>query len=171
MQYHIETERLLLKPVAPEDVSAMFIWTSDPEVNPYLSYPLHHDVSVMQKWIASLRPENLEFGFYRSEDGLLIGTGGIGKCSDGLHHLGYNLRRDMWGKGDATEAAKAMLSWARRALGINNFAAEHALENIASGNVIRKCGFQLVRYGQYSKLDGSKTFDAAFYELHLKGES
>ena len=61
MQYHIETERLLLKPVAPEDVSAMFIWTSDPEVNPYLSYPLHHDVSVMQKWIASLRPENLEF--------------------------------------------------------------------------------------------------------------
>ena len=71
MQYHIETERLLLKPVAPEDVSAMFIWTSDPEVNPYRSDPLHHDVSVMQKWIASLRPENLKFGFYRSEDGLL----------------------------------------------------------------------------------------------------
>ena len=106
MQYHIETERLLLKPVAPEDVSAMFIWTSDPEVNPYLSYPLHHDVSVMQKWIASLRPENLEFGFYRSEDGLLIGMGGIGKCSDGLHHLGYNLRRDMCGKGGCHGGSK-----------------------------------------------------------------
>ena len=99
MQYHIETERLLLKPVAPEDVSAMFIWTSDPEVNPYLSYPLHHDVSVMQKWIASLRPENLEFGFYRSEDGLLIGTGGIGKCIDGLH-VGQGLCYG-GGKGDA----------------------------------------------------------------------
>ena len=56
MQYHIETERLLLKPVAPEDVSAMFIWTSDPEVNPYLSYPLHHDVSVMQKEMDRISP-------------------------------------------------------------------------------------------------------------------
>ncbi len=171
MQYHIETERLILKPVALEDAPAMFVWTSDPEVNRYMSYPLHRELSVTQKWIASLRPENLEFGFYRREDGLLIGAGGIGKCSDGLHNLGYNLRRDMWGKGYATEAAKAMLSWGHRELGINVFAAEHALENAASGNVIRKCGFQLVRYGQYSKLDGSETFDAAFYELHLKGES
>ena len=64
-----------------------------------------------------------------------------------------------------------MLSWGHRELDINDFAAEHALENAASGNVIRKCGFHLVRYGQYSKLDGSETFDAAFYELHLKGES
>ena len=171
MQYHIETERLILKPVALEDAPAMFVWTSDPEVNRYMSYPLHRELSVTQKWIASLRPENLEFGFYRREDGLLIGAGGIGKCSDGLHHLGYNLRRDMWGKGYATEAAKVMLSWGHRELGINVFTAEHALENAASGNVIRKCGFQLVRYGQYSKLDGSETFDAAFYELHLKGES
>ena len=171
MQYHIETERLLLKPVAPEDVSAMFIWASDPEVNPYLSYPLHHDVSVMQKWIASLRPENLEFGFYRSEDGLLTARAVSVNAAMGFIIWATTSAAICAARGDATEAAKAMLSWGRRALGINNFAAEHALENIASGNVIRKCGFQLVRYGQYSKFDGSKTFDAAFYELHLKGES
>ena len=77
----------------------------------------------------------------------------------------------MWGRGYATEAAKAMLLWGHREFGICDFAAEHAVANTASGNVIRKCGFQLVRRGTYDKFDGSETFDAAFYELHLKGES
>ena len=84
--------------------------------------------------------------------------------------LGYNLRRDAWGQGYATEAAQAMLAWAYHSLGVRDFALDHAVLNTASGNVARKCGFQLVRYGQYSKLDGSETFDAAFYELHLKGD-
>ena len=90
---------------------------------------------------------------------------------NGFHHLGYNLRRDMWGMGCATEAAMAMLRWAHRRLGICGFAAEHASANTASGNVIRKCGFQLVRRGTFAKFDGSETFDAASYELHLKGDS
>lgn len=77
----------------------------------------------------------------------------------------------MWGMGCATEAAMAMLRWAHRRLGICDFAAEHASANTASGNVIRKCGVQLVRRGTFAKFDGSETFDAAFYELHLKGES
>ncbi len=170
MERRIETERLLLRPIGVEDAPAVFVWSSDPEVNRFMAYPLHSDVSETEAWIATLRSEDLEFGFYRKEDGLLIGTGGVGKGSDGLYHLGYNLRRDMWGKGYATEAAKAMLQWAHREIGICDFAVEHAVENTASANVIRKCGFQFVRHGTYDKLDGSRTFDAAFYELHLKGE-
>ena len=77
----------------------------------------------------------------------------------------------MWGMGCATEAAMAMLRWAHRRLGICDFTAEHASANTACGNVIRKCGFQLVRRGTFAKFDGSETFDAAFYELHLKGDS
>ena len=73
--------------------------------------------------------------------------------------------------GISEEVIASLFEYVARELDINDFAAEHALENAASGNVIRKCGFHLVRYGQYSKLDGSETFDAAFYELHLKGES
>lgn len=171
MRQYIETERLILHPITVQDAPAVFVWSSDPEVNRYMAYPLHNDVSETEAWIATLRPEDLEFGFYRKEDGLLIGTGGVGPCGDGLHHLGYNLRRDMWGKGYATEAANAMLQWAHRELGICDFAVEHAVGNTASANVIRKCGFQFVRYGTYSKLDGSKTFDAVFYELHLKGDN
>ena len=77
----------------------------------------------------------------------------------------------MWGMGCATEAAKAMLLWGTGRVWHLRFAAEHASANTASGNVIRKCGVQLVRRGTFAKFDGGETFDAAFYELHLKGDS
>ena len=166
----IETARLILKPITLEDAPAVFVWASDPEVNRYMSYPLHKSIEDTRAWIASLTPDMLEFGFYRKDDGQLIGTGGVGKNEDGVHTLGYNLRRDAWGHGYATEAAQAMLAWAYHSLGVRDFAVNHAVLNTASGNVARKCGFQLTHYGQYSRFDGSETFDAAFYELHLKGD-
>mgnify|MGYP004567458269 FL=1 len=166
----IETRRLVLKPITQEDAPAVFAWASDPEVNRYMPYPLHKSIEQTRAWIASLTPEMLEFGFYRKENGQLIGTGGVGKNEEGAHTLGYNLRRDAWGHGYATEAAQAMLAWAYHSLGVRDFALGHAVLNTASGNVARKCGFQLTHYGQYSRFDGSETFDAAFYELHLKGD-
>ncbi len=37
----------------------------------------------------------------------------------------------------------------------------------ASRRVILKCGFTFDHYGQYSRFDGSETFDASFYVMHL----
>ena len=166
----IETARLILGPVTLDDAPAVFQWAGDPEVNRYMSYPLHKSVDETRAWISSITPDALEFGFYRKDNGQLIGTGGVGKNTDGVHELGYNLRRDAWGRGYATEAAQAMLAWAYHSLGVRDFVLGHAILNRASGNVARKCGFQLVRYGRYSRFDGSETFDAAFYALHLKGD-
>ena len=36
--------------------------------------------------------------------------------------------------------------------------------------IARELAAKLTHYGQYSRFDGSETFDAAFYELHLKGD-
>ena len=166
----IETQRLVLKPITQEDAPAVFAWASDPEVNRYMPYPLHKSIAETRAWIASITPDMLEFGFCRKDSGQLIGTGGVGKNEEGVHTLGYNLRHDAWGHGYATEAAQAMLAWAYHSLGVRDFVLAHAVLNTASGNVARKCGFQLTHYGQYSRFDGSETFDAAFYELHLKGD-
>lgn len=75
----IETQRLILKPITLEDAPAVFVWASDPAVNRYMPYPLHQSIEDTRTWIASLTPDMLEFGFYRKNDGLLIGTGGVGK--------------------------------------------------------------------------------------------
>lgn len=80
----IETQRLILKPITLEDAPAVFVWASDPEVNRYMPYPLHKSIEDTRAWIASITPDMLEFGFYRKDNGQLIGTGGAGDACVGV---------------------------------------------------------------------------------------
>ena len=164
----IETERLLLRPLTLADAEDVFKWVGDPVVNRYMPYPLYENVDQVKQWIAGIKDEDLEFGFELKATGRVIGAGSVGYDEErAAYELGYNLNRAYWGKGFATEASRAMLKWAYDALGARDFVANHAVANAASGNVIRKCGFQFERYGQYGRFDGSEVFDAAFYRLHL----
>lgn len=167
----IETQRLILRPLTVADAPDVFEWVGDPEVNRWMPYPLYESVDQARAWIARLRPEDHEFGFQLRDGGKVIGAGSVKWVEEQrAGELGYNLNRAWWGRGYATEAAKALLGWARDALGIRDFVASHAVANAASGNVIRKCGFQFERYGQYGRYDGSEIFDAAFYRLHMNEE-
>lgn len=171
MREAIETKRLIIKPLKLRDAPEVFELASDPAVNRFMCYRLHQSIDDTKAWLRTLQPNDLEFAFFRKEDGRLIGTGGIGKDVNGRHTLGYQLRSDAWGNGYATEAARALIAWGHIELGINDYYTEHAIQNVASEHVIRKCGFQFVRYGRYERFDRSEVFDAAFYELHLKGEA
>ena len=55
--------------------------------------------------------------------------------------LGYWLGRTFWGRGFATEAVSAVLSWARDALGFRTLASGHFADNPASGRVLAKADF------------------------------
>lgn len=150
-----------------KDAQAVYEIGSDPEVNRFMRYTRHKSIADTENFLRSIGPEELEFGFYLKETGKLIGTGGICRDEDGENELGYQLRRDAWGMGYATEAAKALLQWANEMLGLRKFICCHVVENTASGNVMRKCGFRFVRYGTYDRFDHSETFQTACYELHL----
>ena len=164
----IETERLILRPMTVEDAEQVFVWCSDPEVNRFMPYPLYTDVEKVREWISSIKESSNEYGFELKETGILIGSGSISPSrEEGVYEFGYNLRRDCWGKGYATEAAMAMIAWAHDVLGINEFTATHALANTASGNVIRKCGLTFDRYTTYEKFDGSQIFEAADYRMRI----
>ena len=172
----LETERLLLRPLTVADAPAVFAWGSDPEVNRYMAYPLERSVADAEAWLRQVEQadgrRDCDFGFVRKEDGLPIGAGGVyRKKGAWWRHpwwvLGYNLRRDCWGRGYATEAARAMLEFARKRRGARIFLASHAVDNPASGHVMEKCGMKAVGTGQYSKLDGSETFQTITYRLEV----
>jgi len=167
--YTIETDRLHLRPLTVEDAEAVYAWTSDPEVNRFMIYIRHTDLEQTREWLRSIQPEedNLEFGFVRKADGLLVGSGGTHLCGDGTWMLGYNLRRDCWGRGYATEATRAILDLAHRERGVKVFTACHAVDNPASGRVMEKCGMVFDHFGEYSKKDGSEVFKTKYYRLEL----
>ena len=169
--YTLETERLILRPLTVDDAEAAFVWLSDPDVNHFMPYTIFAEVEAARAWLASLDGlvDNYIFGIERKEDGLLIGTVSVrlGAVEPGAWSLGYNLRRDCWRQGYATEASRGILDFARHTLGAHDFTAKHAVENPASGSVLKHCGFAYERDTTYSKHDGSATFPAKLYKLHL----
>ena len=167
--YTIETDRLLLRALSPEDAEAAFAWCGDPRVNRYMPYSLYTRVEDVRAWLTGAADAQWEFGFVRKSDGLLMGSGGVspGENPGDPWEVGYNLRRDCWGRGYATEAARAMIGFAFRTFGVRDFSANHARANGASGHVMRRCGMVFDHEGEYARFDGSEVFPADFYRLHL----
>ena len=165
----LETDRLLLRALSSQDVEAAFVWLSDPEVNRYVRYTLYKSVDEARAWLDYVRDNPCEFGVVRKADGLLIGACSLFICDKAANRweIGYNLRRDCWGQGYATELAKALLRHAQETYGAHDFVAVHAVGNPASGRVIEKCGFTYSHDGESEKFDGSVHYRVKFYTLHI----
>ncbi len=71
----------------------------------------------------------------------LIGSVGLAQGERSETEFGYWIAREHWGKGYATEAARAALSVART-LGHRHLVAGHFIDNPASGRVLTKVGFR-----------------------------
>ena len=165
--YEIKTERLLLRPLTVADVDAVWLWASDERVARYMVYPTYTDREKLCEWLRSVEAsdDTYEFGFVRLSDGELIGSGSIGPDRKvGFWGFGYNLRHDCWGMGYATEAAKAMIDFAKTTFGITRFCSSHVEPNRASGHVMEKCGLRFVGYGEFEKLDGTCQARSMEYE-------
>jgi len=136
------TERLLLRPGWAEDAPALARTIADEAVVrnlarvpwPYGLADAEHFLSLPQDL---LRPR---FLIFRRNDNLLLG--GIGLHGESDAELGYWLGRDHWGQGYATEAGRAVVALADESLRLPRLAANHALDNPASGQVLRKLGFR-----------------------------
>lgn len=164
----IETPRLHLRPMTRADAPAAFVWCSDPSVNRFMTYPLYSEAEEVTAWLTRMEtdPGVMLCGIKRVADGLLIGSISLSrKPNTTALNLGYNLRRDCWGQGYATEASRALLAHAQE-LGHRDFIACHALANVGSEKVLKRCGFVFDHDGEYSKYDGSETFPAKYYTLH-----
>jgi ribosomal-protein-alanine N-acetyltransferase len=70
----------------------------------------------------------------------------------------YGLARDLWGRGIATEAAKALLHYGFQSFGVEKIVAIVKPENIASQRVIEKLGLS------YKKRIGSLPEKFKFYQ-------
>lgn len=70
----------------------------------------------------------------------LIGSVGFGD-RDGVPDLGYWIAPDRWGRGFATEAARAAIEAVRASLGYLRITATHFIGNPASERVLEKLGF------------------------------
>lgn len=170
----IETERLTLRPLTVGDAKAVFEgWSSDQSVARFMRWSLHRDIEEAKEWLigeeAAVMGEDVyNWGFVLKENQKLIGSGGlIYSQQHQMHEIGYVLARDYWRKGLTTEAAKRIVECAKDELNIKKVFATHAIDNAASGRIIKKIGFTYQNEGTYSSFDGSRTFQSKEYILTL----
>lgn len=145
----LHTERLMLRPFTLEDAPAVVVLANDPDIAANtLSFPYPYELPMAEEWIAG-QPERWEkgelanFAIVLREGNALAGS--IGLIVSAQHEraeLGYWVGRPFWGAGYCTEAARAVVDFGFRELGLNRVQAHHFTRNPASGQVLRKIGMR-----------------------------
>lgn len=142
------SERLLLRPIWPEDWQALLAGIADEGVVMNLAtapWP-YREKDARDFAALPVDPMHPRFLITRAADAEAVGCIGFGPMSDaandaGACELGYWIARPHWGQGYATEAGTAVLAMAA-VLGHRELVASHFLDNPASGKVLRKLGFE-----------------------------
>lgn len=142
----LRTQRLVLREWSDEDAGDFALMAADAEVVRYLlSGPWPEERS--RDWVAREREACLTRGWCRwalspwgSED--LWGFCGYGCGFAPDVELGWWLRRDLWGRGLATEAARAALQYGFGVIGFPSVISVVHPENSASRRVAEKLGMR-----------------------------
>lgn len=140
------TSRLLLRPGWQEDAATLAAALNDEGLTRNLAHvPFPYSSDDAQAYLARpLDPRHPRLLVFSRTRGLprLVGGCDLAPAEDGESvELGYWIARPYWGLGFATEAASALVH-AGRALGHSRIHARHAVDNPASGRVLRKLGFR-----------------------------
>jgi RimJ/RimL family protein N-acetyltransferase len=142
------TERLLLRGFTPEDVEAVHAYAGDPEVCRHTDWgpntPAQSQAFVDEMCAASTlaRPDSLTWAVTAA--GNVVGACSVTVTSHEHQRgaMGYVLARAHWGRGCATEAARAVLGFAREELALERVEATCRPSNVASQRVLTKIGMQ-----------------------------
>lgn len=89
--------------------------------------------------------KSYELAITLSETSEIIGAIGIRVQKFGKSDIGYWVRKDMWGKGIATEATLGILDFGFNQLGLNKITATCSPDNLGSFRVLEKVG--MIREG------------------------
>lgn len=142
----LQTERLILRKFCPPDVGALAAVLSDPETMRF--YPAPFDRAGVREWIERNCQRYVKNGIglwamVLKSSGELVGDCGLVQqevIGEELVEIGYHVRRDLWGNGLATEAARACRDFGFSQLGFERLISLIRPENQPSRRVAEKTG-------------------------------
>lgn len=172
----IETCRLILRQLLPQDAEMMYHnWASDPEVTRFLRWEPHKDScetwALLTAWAELYaNPDYYQWAIQEKSSGEVVGaislvnnclgeaqarTGWADHTGE-IWEPGYCLGRAWWGRGYMTEALQAVVDYWFSETDGQWLACCHAVNNPASGAVMRKVGFVYDHDTVYHKFDGTE---------------
>jgi [ribosomal protein S5]-alanine N-acetyltransferase len=144
----LETPRLRLRWLTPDDVPALFAVFGDPTVCRYWSRPALPDLAAaaaLQAEIATSFADRslFQWGIARRDTGAIVGTCTLAALSadHARAEVGFALARACWGRGYVAEALPAMVRFAFGTLDLHRLEADADPRNAASIRALERAGF------------------------------
>ena len=156
-QHVIETARLRLRMLRPDDLDNLAGLLADPDVMRYVEDGQPKGREVAEKALLSIIAhwERHGFGRWAVEDkttGEFLGFGGL-RSLFGTPEVVYHLGKPHWGKGYATELGRASLQYGFRDHGFERIVAIVKPGNAASIHVLEKLGMRFEMETSYYGMD------------------
>jgi ribosomal-protein-alanine N-acetyltransferase len=152
----LETERLILRHLEPNDLDSLYMLYSDPEIRRYfpdgtLSY---EETKEELEWFLHGHPEHPELGLWATihkETDQLIGRCGLLPWTiDGRFEVevAYMIAKPYWRQGLGTEAARGIMTYGFETLGLTRLICLIDKDNRASIGVAENMGMNFEREAQ-----------------------
>ncbi len=142
----LTTPRLVLTTWRLTDVDDLLAVHSDPATMRFVRQGRPETRTETEELVHAYQKEQAHRGWtkWRLADrhGDLVGRAGFADQGSG-RALGYTIRRDLWGRGLASEIAEALVQWHRDHASTETLWAYAAIENAPSCRVLEKVGFRL----------------------------
>lgn len=177
----ITTPRLLLRPPKGSDLNDFYEYARNPNVGPNAGWKPHANLRETLDILTDFIRMGNVWAIVDKLTGKMIGTIGLlpDQKRDNLNvkMLGYALSQSFWGRGMATEAARAVIEYGFLTENLSMISAYHYTGNNRSKSVLAKCGFYFEGVLRKSAPSYDKTtyFDEACYSLtkeeYLKAKS
>ncbi|WP_315836103.1 GNAT family N-acetyltransferase [Bradyrhizobium prioriisuperbiae] len=139
----LETARLVLRQPTLADVKAIARLVNDRRVADNLRrvpHPYTRDDAV--DFVSAAATAERDTVFLIEHNRTPIGVVGLDWQTSDQPELGYWLGVESWGRGFATEAARAVIDYAFEAYAVERLVSGARVINPASRHILEKCGFQ-----------------------------
>jgi RimJ/RimL family protein N-acetyltransferase len=142
----LETKRLYLREMLPEDAQDMFELNSDIEVTQYTGDTPFRSVKDALNLLTNYDQYNKfstgRFSVFNKETSQYIGFCGLKTLEDGTVDLGFRFHKRFWGKGYGKESSLIVLNYAFQTLKLKEIYGNFMPENIASKKLLESLGFE-----------------------------
>jgi len=146
----LETDRLLLRPVTPNDAPAVFDYASNPNVTRFTIFETHRTIDD-SRWFVNdyvrsrytcKEPDPFAITFKERPE-RMVGALGAHWASqpNGTMEMGYAIAEPYWGRGLIVEAAAALIRFVFTEYAVERLQARVIVGNDASERVLAKLGF------------------------------
>jgi RimJ/RimL family protein N-acetyltransferase len=151
----LTTSRLTLRPFTSKDAVPLHCILNQPNIMQYFPSTTAPDMERVERLIEHqiIHWEEHILGWWAvvpHGQGELISWNGLQYLPETDEiEVGYLLSQPFWGQGLATEGAMASLSYGFETLGLKQIIGLTHPENIASQNVLKKCGMEFTYQAEY----------------------